>query len=158
MKTSALLLVLLLAACQTPISKSSSGIAVASSSAVGKDLVATGHDLDNAVLVGALPANDPAVGCVHGVLKLAGLDTPPCTPPVAPATTPACPAAPPSYVPENAGAISAGAILYIHAQQLKGTGSIVVPSDCKALIGGLVIDGLAVANKAAFPLLPGIGL
>ena len=131
--------------CTTPISKSGP---VPLPPGVAKDLVATGWNLDQAVTVGAILPTDPAVACVHGVLAEAGLDTPACVPPVAPATTPACPAPAPSFVPENKGAVSAGSIAYIHAQQLKGLAQVTVPMECDAIVGQFVRLGLTKSAPA----------
>lgn len=139
MKYALALLLVLLAGCATPISKSS---AIPLPAGVAKDLVAAGWNLDQAVLVGALDATDPAVGCIHGVLAEAGLDTPACVPPVAPATAPVCPPAPASFIPENSGAVSAGSIAYIHAQQLKNLVGLAVPVECDAMVGQFVRLGL----------------
>jgi hypothetical protein len=132
-----------LAACTTPISKSG---AVPLPPGVARDLVATGWNLDQAVAVGAILPADPAVGCIHGVLAEAGLDTPSCVPPVAPATTPACPPAPESFIPENRGAVSAGSIVYIHSQQLKGLAQLAVPVECDAMVGQFVRLGLTTSK------------
>jgi hypothetical protein len=132
-------MIALIGGCATPISKNAP---LPLLPGVARDLVATGWNLDQAVAVGALDAADPAVGCIHGVLAEAGLDAPVCVPPVAPATAPVCPPAPASFVPENRGAVSAGSIVYIHAQQLRGLARLVVPMECDALVGQFVRLGL----------------
>jgi hypothetical protein len=135
-----------LAGCAAPISKSGP---VPLPAGVARDLVATGWNLDQAVSVGAILPTDPAVACVHGVLAEAGLDTPACVPPIPPATTPICPAPAPSFVPENKGAVSAGSIAYIHAQQLKGLASVTVPMECDAIVGQFVRLGLTKSAPAS---------
>lgn len=107
------------------------------------DIQSASFDLDQAVAVGALTADDPAPKCLHGVMTQLGID--PANPPAANA----------SFTPKNDGLVSAGAILYIRAQQIKRAGgAITVPVDCKSLIGQLVID----AGSAQAKALPGGGL
>lgn len=106
------------------------------------DLQSAAYNMDNAVAVGALQANDPAPACIHDVLVKAGIEIP------------AGAVAPKTFVPKNDGAASAGAIAYIIAQQAKQiskTGVSVDPS-CEALLGRVVIDGVKAVNKAV-PLL-----
>jgi hypothetical protein len=131
MKSILVALALALTACTAPISKS---VTLPSDSLLARDIVAAGFNLNSAVTVGALPANDPAVLCVNDVLKQSGLDG------SLPAAT--------SFVPKNIAAVSAGSIVYIQAQQLKQVGSLTVPVDCEALIGKLNIDGLRAINPA----------
>jgi hypothetical protein len=145
MRTALALTIFLLAACTTPISKSGP---VPLPFGVARDLVATGWDIDQAVAVGAILPTDPAVGCIHGVLAEAGLDTPAC---VAPAV---CPPAAPSFVPQNRGAVSAGSIVYIHAQQLKNLSQLAVPVECDAMIGQFVRLGLTKSVPASAPIVP----
>ena len=125
-----LIVLLLLAGCSTI---STNPVAVSADSRVGKDLVAAAYNLDQAVAIGALKPDDPAPKCVHGVLIQAGIEVPPGTP------------APGSFTPQKEGLVSIGSIAYIKAQQLKGV-KLVVPVDCKALIGQMVIDGLTPAS------------
>jgi hypothetical protein len=111
------------------------------------DLQSAAFNLDNAVAVGALSANDPAPKCLHGILQQAGIETPPGA------------TAPQSFVPKNDGVASLGAIAYIQVQQAKrfaGTG-VSVPVDCKALLGQFVLDGMSGAAKVA-PIVPGLRL
>lgn len=95
------------------------------------DLESAAYNLDNAVTVGALTPDDPAPKCLHDVLRVAGIETPPGT------------TASQTFVPKNNGVASLGAIAYIQVQQAKRAGGqgITVAVDCKALIGQLVIDG-----------------
>lgn len=134
-----LVLAATLCACAAPITnnRSTAGIQVSPDSGVGKDLLAAGFNLDSAIAIGVLPADDPASTCIHGVLKQAGLEVPAGTPAVA------------SFIPEDKGAVSVGSIAYIRAQQLQGLKGIQLPIDCEALIGKFVIDGLAVTNRLA---------
>ena len=129
-------LALLLAGCTTI---STNPVAVPAGSFVGKDLIAAAYNLDQAVAIGALKADDPAPKCVHGVLMQAGIEVPPGTP------------APGSFTPQKEGLVSIGSIAYIKAQQLKGA-KLTVPQDCKALIGQLVIDGLTAPATVVAPL------
>ena len=110
---------------------------------VTQGLLDAAYNLDQAVTVGALDATDPAPACVHGVLKDLGID-------------PANPSTPlPSFTPRVSDLISAGAVLYVRVQQAKRLqGGIVVPADCKALIGQFVMDAAAAGIK----VFPGTGL
>lgn len=106
------------------------------------DFQSTAFNLDEAVRVGALQAEDPAPKCLHEAMKQLGLEGD---------STPAA-----SFQPKRDGLLSEGAILYIRAQQLKrlqGTG-VTVPVDCQALIGRLLLDNAAALTKG----LPGGGL
>lgn len=90
------------------------------------------YNLDSAVTVGALSASDPAPACLHSALTQLGISTPGNT------VTPAA-----SFVPKVSDLISAGAVLYIRAQQaqaLIASGGIQVSVPCEALIGKLVMD------------------
>lgn len=102
------------------------------------DLQSAAYNLDQAVAVGALTADDPAPKCVHDVLVKAGIELP------------AGQAAPKSFTPKHDGVASAGAIAYILAQQakaLQGTVGQVSPN-CEALVGRIVIDSAKAAGKA----------
>jgi len=132
-------LALFLAGCSNMITGGppGQGPAVDPNSALAKDLVSAAYNLDNAVLVGALPADDPAPACVHGVLINAGIELPPGT------------TAPASFEPKRDGLVSAGAIAYIKIQQLKAqSGKVLkVPVSCKALIGQIMVDGLTAPTR-----------
>lgn len=106
-------------------------------------------NMDQAVIVGALDANDPAPACLHSVLTDLGLDP----------AKPASPAA--SFVPRVSDLISGGAVLYIRAQQAKklaagGGPTFSIP--CKALVGQLVIDAGKAAAQVGGNTLPGAGV
>lgn len=146
MKRLSLLLLLLLSACASTPNKIMGGTADSSSPVVipitsptiATDLQSASYNLDQAVAIGALAADDPAPKCVHGILQQAGIEVP------------AGMSAPQSFTPKNDGVASLGAIAYIQiqqARQLTGRG-ITVPMDCKALIGQFVIDGLSAAGKS----------
>ena len=109
------------------------------------DLQSAEYNLDQAVLVGALDPTDPAPKCLHEALTAIGIE-------------PGMPGAP-SFTPKNDGLASLGAIAYIRAQQLKkAQGGISLPTDCKTLIGQIVLDGAA-AGKNILPggsILPSI--
>jgi hypothetical protein len=106
------------------------------------DLQSAAYNLDNAVLVGALSADDPAPKCIHDVLVKGGIE-------LAPGSVPAQ-----SFAPKNDGVASAGAIAYIIAQQAKAIAKqgVQVDVSCEALLGRVVIDGVKSFNKAV-PLL-----
>ncbi len=101
------------------------------------DLQSATYNLDQAVAIGALPADDPAPKCLHGFLVKAGIELP------------AGQAAPKSFAPKNDGLVSLGAIAYIQVQQarvMSGQG-VTVSMDCKALLGQFVLDGAAGVAK-----------
>lgn len=88
---------------------------------IENDLTATALNLDQAVAVGALSADDPAPICLHDLLARTGQgqDT---------------------FNPQIAGLISAGSIGYIKAQQIKNRGEI--SAACKAVIGDILVGRL----------------
>lgn len=96
-------------------------------------------NLDQAIVVGALPSDDPADACMHSALTQAGIE---------PGST-AAPA--PSFVPKVSDLISGGSVLYILAQQAKAVqgGGINVPVPCEALVGKFVLDAGALGLQAA---------
>jgi hypothetical protein len=106
------------------------------------DLQSAAYNLDNALAVGALAANDPAPGCLHGILVKAGIEIPAGT------------VAPKSFAPKNDGVASAGAIAYILAQQAKQItkGGFTVDPSCEALLGRVVIDGVTAVNKTVLSI------
>lgn len=140
----AILLVLLLCGCAQPPAISTSplgGIPADSMIAVG--LKDAAFNLDSAVAIGVLPADDPAASCIHGVMKDAGLEG------NAPGTQ--------SFTPRVSDIISAGSVAYIEAQKLKalGGGAKAVPVGCDALVGRIVIDAARLgARGASSTLLP----
>lgn len=102
-------------------------------------------NLDQAIIVGALPKDDPADACLHGALTQIGIEPKPD----GTAGTPA-----PSFTPRESDLISRGSVLYIRAQQAKalaGGGGLTVPVGCEAIIGRIMLD----AAKAGGSLLPG---
>jgi hypothetical protein len=116
------------------------------SPAVVTDLQGMVSNLDNAMAIGALPADDRAAACGHDFLRQAGLENPSNAP------------EPKSFTPRRDGPLSDAAILYIQAQQAKqlaGTTRITVSADCKTMIGQFVIDGVMAARQAA-GLIPGL--
>lgn len=121
--------------CATTISGPSPNVGISPTSTFGEDLMATAFNLDNAILVGALPADDPAAACVHDVLRKAGLELPPGAEPAK------------SFEPKREGVVSEGAIIYIRAQNLKGLQGLQVSQDCKTLIGQVVVDGASAGRK-----------
>lgn len=107
-----------------------------------KDLKSAAYNLDQAIAIGVLPEDDPAAGCVHSVLSGLGLDD--------------TDTAAQTFMPKRDGLISRGAVLYIRARQLekaKATRAD-LPSDCKAIIGQIVIDAVKVVRS----VLPGARL
>lgn len=148
MKLVAIVLSLALTACaSTPglISGNDQSPVKITNPTIVTDLQSATYNLDQAVAVGALTADDPAPKCLHDVLVKAGIEVPAGAPPVK------------SFVPKYDGAASAGAVAYILAQQAKATlgKGITVDVSCEALLGRVVIDG---ANNAAkvIPILPAL--
>lgn len=107
---------------------------------IAADIQDASYNLDQAIAVGALSANDPAAKCAHDALVQAGVELP------------AGAVAAKSFVPKKGSILADGAILYIIAQQSKNGPSFTVDMSCKALLGQMVIDGLGAARKS----LPGI--
>lgn len=115
-------------------------------------------NLDEAVLIGVLPATDPAAGCVHGVLKQIGADvvlTMGVEMPVPGAAAAA------TFTPKITDLLSAGSVAYILAQQAKQIAAnpgILVPVSCDQIVGQFVIQSInAPANaviSAAVKLVP----
>lgn len=102
-------------------------------------------NLDQAILVGALPKNDPADSCLHGALTQLGIE---------PNTDGTAPPPAPSFTPRESDLISRGSVLYIRAQQAKalaGGGGLTVPVGCEAIIGRIMLD----AAKQGGNLVPG---
>ena|SRR5258708_1999529 len=120
----------------------SAPIPIAADLFIGKDLLSSQWNLQQAAAIGAIPANDPALVCVTDVVHKTGLDG----------------SAPPaSFVPKNDGLISAGVIAYIIAQQAQALkGGIAVSPACLQLIGKNVVDGAAVVNRALPISIPGL--
>jgi hypothetical protein len=110
---------------------------------IAKDLQGAAYNLDQAVAIGVLPANDPAPVCLHDVLVKAGIEIPIGAPAVK------------SFAPKKDGVASAGAIAYILAQQAKSVKPLEVSVSCEQLVGKIVIDGAKALNKAA-PSIPGL--
>lgn len=102
---------------------------------IAKDLLSAADNLDQAVVIGALSADDPAPKCLHSILQRSGLELPPG-------------ATNRSFTPKNDGVASAGAIAYIVAQQLKNVKSAPVDTNCEALLGRVVLDGVNSAKQA----------
>lgn len=139
---------LFLAACaSTPslISGAPPGTITITNSTVVTDLQDASYNLDNALAVGALAADDPAPKCLHDVLVKAGIEVPA-------GSTPAK-----TFVPKYGGVASTGAVAYILAQQAKAASKVGITVDvsCEALVGRVVLDGAATVNKAAVALIPG---
>ena len=131
---------LLLGGCGTMISNST-GPSVSPTSVLGTDLVAAASNLDQAIKIGVLPANDPADLCVHNALQQVGLEVVPGTP------TPA------SFEAQNKGFVSGGSIVYIRVQMLKNLKVVGISDQCYALIGRLHVEGLKAAVLPASLLL-----
>lgn len=128
---------MLASGCASQITAPSAGgiVQISKNSTVGEDLLAMGYNLDNAVIVGALPSDDPAPACVHDVLRKAGLETVPGT------------ETPKSFTPQREGVLSEGAIIYIKAQALKSLKGIEVSPECEQIIGRIVVDNMKAARK-----------
>ena len=108
---------------------------VASNPTIASNLQDAASNLDNAISIGVLPANDPADTCVHTTLQGAGIE------PVAGAP------AIKSFTPKTGNPLADGSVLYIRAQQAKaqGAGTFTLPQNCYAIIGKFVIDGITSA-------------
>lgn len=116
--------------CATPISNNKGGIQISPTGRVGVDLLEAAYNLDNAIAIGVLPADDPAAACVHDVLQKTGVEAAAGTPAVQ------------SFVPKVSLAASAGSVAYIRAQQLRSLKGIEVSIECKGMIGQFVVDGI----------------
>lgn len=144
-------LMIVLSACETPISGSlRSDIVTGVSSPGGGDnifvqgLKASKANFANAKRVGALNADDPAEACVDSVLKDLGVGQPGSE----------------SFTPEVVDILSAGSVLYIRARQLEreaNSPGLRLSFDCKALIGQIVIDAGKVARRVGSNI-PGVGV
>jgi hypothetical protein len=103
-------------------------------------------NLDSAITVQAIPADDPLSACVKGIMKDLGIGD---VKDVAP-----------SFVPKEDTLLGRGSVLYIRAQQaqrMAGAGTK-LPISCEASIGKIVID-VARANAKSMPgggLLPAL--
>jgi len=97
------------------------GAKLSPGSVIESDLTATALNLDQAVAVGALPADDPAPACLHDLLSRTGVGQE-------------------TFRPQIAGLISAQSILYIKAQQIKNRGEL--STACKAIIGDILVGRL----------------
>lgn len=103
------------------------------------------YNLDQAVAIKVLAANDPADLCVHQFLQGIGQDVGQA--PVPPA---------PSFTPKVSDLISGGSVAYILAQQAKAlaaNGGIVVPPSCEQLIGHMVLTGVNAPANATISAL-----
>jgi hypothetical protein len=132
-----------LSGCTTQISASPINDVTGGTAAAGvlaKDFQSAAWNLDQAVSVGALAADDPAPACLHAILTDLGMEGPP----------------PPSFTPRNDGLVSAGSILYIRAQQLKKIqgGGITVPVSCEAVIGRFTMDAVKAGVKIGASFIP----
>lgn len=106
---------------------------------IASDIQAAAFNLDNAIAIGVLPANDPADACAHQALQQAGIEVPAGAKPAQ------------SFAPKHGSPLADASVLYILAQQAKSGPSFSVDVGCKALLGQMVLDGLGAVNK----LLPG---
>lgn len=145
----ALIALLLITGCTNPptISNQGAGATVAQAVAPPDSQIAVGlknaaSNLDQAIGIGILQADDPADACVHNALKLSGLESTPGS------------AAVQSFTPVISDAISAGSVLYIQSVQLRNAKPFSVDTACKAVLGDLVLQGLQVGAR----LTPGIRL
>ena len=125
-----------------------SGAAAVKPSGLVLDAQSAMWDLDQAIIIGDLPAADNADKCLHTVLGTYGLDPSVTAPAAATASTPK------SFVPRNDGAISLGAIAYIKAEQIKAAGPLTVkiPESCGAVVFNLFSFGLQQTANALIPL------
>lgn len=121
------------------------------------DLQNQSWNLHQAVQVGALDAKDPAPGCVDSFLTQIGVAIPDSTGSTAAADNPVAP----SFTPKITGAFSAGAVLYIRAQQAKAfanNSGLTISSDCAVLIVNIERDALKAGITGAASLVPGSAL
>jgi len=134
-----------LAACQNPPPISTAPIPTVAQTVsqdlglqntIQTDLADAQYDLQQAAQLGIIPATDPALTCLNALQGILNPTTPPK-----------------QFTPKIGGAASTGAVAYILAQQAKAAsgGGLagLVPSDCKALIGDILLKGLDATNKAA---------
>lgn len=142
-----MLAIVLLAGCTAqPISTAPLG-GLPGAAAVQKGLVDAAYNLNSAIAVGILPADDPAAACFNETLTTLGIDP----------TSGAPIKAAGSFVPREGDLISAGSVAYIYAQQAGSllNGGITVPVGCEALIGKVVLDAARLASKLpGIPMLP----
>ena len=105
-------------------------------SILGRDLIDAAWNADQAVAIGALPADDPLPLCLHSVLQETGLETGPA----------ADPPAERSFAPRLSGVVSGGVVLYLKIQQAKAVASgatrLQLSNECLALVGRTMVDGL----------------
>lgn len=111
-------------------------------SALTTDITDAQYNFNQAVAIGALPASDPAPGCLNQAVAIMGIGATPAN----------------SFTPRIAGIVSGGSVVYIDAQQLKTlTGGLPnVPSNCLQLIGQIVVDVNQAAGKTVIGALPGV--
>lgn len=138
----ALALAVSLGACQAPISANPVADILAGSP-IAKQAATDAQDaqanLTQAVAVGALPANDPALACVTQANAALGIGAAPG----------------PSFTPKVSGIESFASVAYIRAQQLKKSGAgMAIPDSCKIILENMHLDALAAGVKG----LPGGGL
>ena len=135
-----LMMIITLSGCTTQISGNilsdlaSSGSAGQAGQILINDLQTAEKNLDIAVSDGLLAKDDPAPGCLHMVLQRAGIEAAPGAP------------SPQPFVAQVDGLISAGSVLYIRFQQGKALAQGGLPTDCKTLVGQIVVDGVAIAK------------
>jgi len=112
----------------------------APSASVQTGLLNAEWNLDQAIAIGMLPANDHADACMHMALVRLGIEPPP------PGSPP--PKPPASFTPRVSDLISGGTVLYIQTHQARkaSTAPTVLPS-CMQIIGQFVLDGAAGANS-----------
>lgn len=140
----------LLAACASPppISNQPTNIVakvVASDTTIATGLQNASWNLDQAVAIGALAADDPAPPCLHSALQLAGLE--------AIAGAPSAQA----FTPKVTDLISAGSVLYIQAKKLQGAKPFEASPSCKAIVGDVVLQALKAGFTGATTVIPGAG-
>lgn len=152
--------VALLSACATPVpisnnpvQEAAGAIGLTQNSAVVKGLQNAEWNLDQAVSINILAANDPADQCLHQTLTNLGQE-------LAADGTPV-PSTAKQFTPRMTGLIDGGSVVYILAQQAKKVGAnpgALVPASCEQIVGHFVIAGLnAPANavlKAGVNLIP----
>lgn len=119
-------------------------IPIPADSSVGTGLINAAWNLDQAVGIGALPADDPAPSCVHGFLQQANLEPTPGAPPGK------------SYTPKVTDMISAGSVLYIRQRQAAGKAPYKPPASCDEILGAMVRQAAVAGFTQATTTIPGV--
>lgn len=115
-----IVMVVLMSGCAAPIGAKYEPTTTAGKLIV-RDLKAASENLNQAVAVGALPADDPAPGCLKAAVNRFGDRQE-------------------TFEPELAGVVSLSSVAYIQARQLENRAP--VSQECKALLGDILLRRL----------------